>query len=271
MKKLGIIFLLNLIFIFTSCSSPAFKNEKAKIRDIPFENYLNEIEEDGIKKAIYYSDTSDRIYYLFEDENTLSMKIQDSYYSKGILEYSRRKWENNHDYVDELDYSIKEEKIIYNKNNKELNVNNEKTSIELSKDSFIKYIEDKYQDKLATNDKIIYNIIQYTTIDSDYKVAFLSKDTNPNYILIEGEVSWYYLRKNEETYFNKLTNKITEAQTTNLNNFLYDICISTFAAPGNFKFIFFVSTDYKYIYPYFYMNYRDVLFYKANLMNDNND
>ena len=134
MKKIITIFLLNLIFILTSCATTKFNSEKEKLAKINKEDYLTEIEENGINKTIYQSENTDRVYYLFEDNNSYKMVIQDSYYSKGILEYNAKEYEKDPEY---LDYSISKEEVIYDKSSKELTNKSNIETKDLNKEGFI--------------------------------------------------------------------------------------------------------------------------------------
>ncbi len=268
MKKFFLLILSSLIILLSSCAMTKFDDKKELVRKIKYENYLNSMTVEEEKRSAYFPKGSDRLYILYENDDKLVMKIKDSYYSKGILEYKASKYNEDNTY---LDYSIKEDYISYDLKTKELTIKDEKKIVDLNKESFIDYVFKYYNDEIDEDYKMIYELIQYFTKEAMFLSVFEVIDKNIDYTIIEGEVSWYYLEDNDNLYFTNLKEKLTEEEYKILKNYLYDICISTFGSPGNFKFMFYVSNDYEYVYPYLEMYYKDAVFYKLDVMDTYGD
>lgn len=267
MKKIFSLILLSMIFILISCSSK-YSNEKSIINKISIDNYLDEIVEDNVTKKYYISRNTNRIYLYYKTEDEYKMIINESFYSLGMSDFI--KTDNLDDYKN-LHLNINSEVIRYKIKDKKL-IDEEEIDIYLTEDEFFDYVKEVFNDEFNCPKDDLYEIINYVSKKTDFSSFLLLSNHNPSMYYVHGKVSWFEMNKNN-TFFHLINDKLDDTKKKRLSNFMYNVCISEFGAPGYLDYTFYLSSDKKNILPYMVLKYESsalgtIYFYNLPLMED---
>ncbi|MGM9969679.1 MAG: lipoprotein [Anaeroplasma sp.] len=276
MKKIFFTFIL--ILLLSSCNSIDYTNEINQILDINIDNYQNELSIDNENRAVYMSNESSRVYYFVENNEEYKMIVEDSFYNKKLT-YERPKKDEStttdlsstttEDFVEVEDVIIK-----YTLNSDIINVSGENNFLNniLDKESFIDYCFNFFNDTRLDIQPTINSLINETLLSG--KVEGIIK-TNTKYFgicnLVHAKIQLSKMKSNYESenknsnYFNLIMKYIGDDKYNVFISNILSLTMNVLGGAGSLEVMFYVSNDYKTVYPNLIMKNGDISFFNIDL------
>ncbi|MBQ3253985.1 MAG: hypothetical protein IJA65_05450, partial [Acholeplasmatales bacterium] len=147
---------------------------------------------------------------------------------------------------------------------------------ELTKDLFIDYCEEYFNDEFVLINNTLYGIIQEVMTYGDIQMYGSLTLYNQEVLLFHTQISMYDMRSNyksekrESFYLEMLIEYIGEDKYTMFMENVYNETLNVMFGAGPIDLVFYVSSDYTTIYPWIDMYNDDnasvTTFYKTTLV-----